>query len=183
MKKSIFTSAFLALALALPTLAAQKTSPSATETPVTVTNAYTALKWSFGTLGRKFAQADTLTFVADSAASTFVRTRDFGPKGRNSTAVNYVNPDSLRLCIEMARVDADTNTTLAFFQGSVNGGNYFAFPVAQAVGPTELGPLGRGMYCVTRQFIPGMWLKPQIVSTTATDTNVVYSALLFGVSK
>ncbi len=181
--------ALLALiVLAAPTFAAQKKSPSASETGYgnsqVQTNAYTALYWNFGASGRKYAQGDTLTFVSDSINGTFVRTRDIGPKARNSTAVNLVNPDSLGFCVEMVRVDADTNTTLAFFQASVNGGNYFPFPVAQAGTTTEVGPsLNRGMYCVTRKFVPGLYLKPQQVITTATDTNTIYSALLFGIYK
>ncbi len=177
--------AFLALALlASAAFSAQKISPSATETTLQQSNAYTALKWDFGSLGRKYAQNDTLTFVADSAASVqYIRTSSFGPKARNQQAVNLYLPDSLRLCIEQARTDADTNTTLAFFQASVNGGTYFAFPVIAAGTTTEIPVAGRGFYCVTRLNVPGVFIKPQQVITTATDTNTVFSALLFGLYK
>jgi len=181
MKKIVFAISILVLACTLA-LSAQKLSPDATETPLLTTNAYTALNWNFGAAGRKYAQGDTLTFVADSAASPgYVRSRDFGPKARNVQSVNLYNPDSVRMCIEMSRVDADTNTTVGFFDASMNGGNFFAFPSVPT--STDLGVTGRGLYCITRSFVPGSWIKPQIVTTTPTDTNVVYSAVLFGVRK
>ncbi len=175
--------ALLALALMVfPTFAAQKVSPSAVETGTglgqTQTNAYTALKWSFGNSGRKFAQDDTLTYVKDSAASVqYVQTRDVGPKARNLTSVNYNLPDSLVFCMELARADADTNTTTAFFQASANGGTYFTFPSIPAA--TSLGIIARGLYCVSRPFVPGIWIKPQQVTSTATDTVTAFSAILF----
>ncbi len=182
--KPIVVAILALLVVALPALSAQKVSPSATETTLQQSNAYTALKWDFGSAGRKYGQNDTLTFVADSAASVqYIRTSSFGPKARNQQAVNLYLPDSLRLCVEMARVDADTNTTLAFFQASVNGGTYFPFPVIAAGTTTEIPVAGRGFYCVTRLNIPAVFIKPQQVITTATDTNNIYSALLFGIYK
>jgi hypothetical protein len=174
MKKSIV----LVLALFAASFgAALKLSPSATETPLTSTNAYTALKWSFGGSGRKFAQDDTLLFVSDSANAGYIQTRDVGPKARNQQGVNYYLPDSMKICIEAARVDADTNTTLVTFQASVNGGNFFSLPAIPTT--TDLGITGRALYCASRVFIPGLYIKPRMFTTTATDTNVVYSAIFF----
>jgi hypothetical protein len=36
---------------------------------------------------------------------------------------------------------------------------------------------------VTRQYVPGLWIKPQMAITTTPDTNTVYSAILFAPGK
>jgi hypothetical protein len=175
MKKITFLLVGL-LAVSLSFGAAKK-SINPTQTAIPQTNAYTALKWDFGTTGRNYVDGDVLTFVKDSANSVFVTLRDIGPMARNQQSVNYFQPDSLFFCLETARVDADTGSTILTFTASVNGGTYIAYP---GVASNDVGVVPtRTLSCYGRRFIPGLSIKPIVTFGGSTDTAKIYSALLF----
>lgn len=175
MKKS--TLFLVACLLAVTAFGAQKRSISATQTGIVQTNAYTALKWDYGTTGRNYVDGDTLTFVKDSANLSYVQLRDVGPMGRNQQSVNFFLPDSFYFCIEANRVDSDTGSTILTFTGAVNGANFVTYP---GTASNDVGLVTtRTLACYGRRFIPGMTIKPIVVFGGSTDTGKIYSAFMF----
>lgn len=174
MKKSILTFVVAGL-LAISCFSAQKKSIAVQGTTIQTTNGYTGLYWNFGTLGRNYVTADTVTFVSDSINNIFIRARDFGPAARNSLQTNLYEPDSMHFCVEGVRTDADDDGVSLQVNYSIDGGNYFPFGTTTATSISTT----RTLFCTVQPFVPMAWLKPQFIVTAATDTPKVYSAIMW----